>query len=49
MCSIVEQENLEGEDVARFVQGSLLNKVGMMTMDNCLIRKELQKLINSGL
>ena len=29
MCSIMEQEGMEGEEVARFVQGSLLNKVKM--------------------
>ena len=29
MCSIMEQERIEGEEVARFVQGSLLNKVRM--------------------
>jgi hypothetical protein len=29
MCSIMEQERMEGEEVARYVQGSLLNKVRM--------------------
>ena len=27
MCSIMEQERIEGDEVARFVQGSLLKKV----------------------
>ena len=36
MCSIVEQDRIEGEEVARFVQGSLLNKVSM-AMDKLIL------------
>ena len=50
MCSIMNQERMEGEDVARFVQGSLLNKVGM-AMDKQILfnKKRTKKEIISGL
>ena len=40
MCSIVNQERMEGEDVARLLQGSLLNKVGMAMDKQILFNKK---------
>jgi hypothetical protein len=48
MCSNVGQEMREGEEVARFVEGSLLNKVRMANKI-MFDEKEINKEIISGL